>query len=171
MIRKANQKDIPKIMEMIKKSKEIMEQEGNPQWQNGYSSEDLFVQDLEKESLYVFESENEIKGCICAEKNAIESYEGIKESTKKDSYVLHRLCIHPDYRHQKLAMKLLEYCEELAKEEQFFLLKADTGIHNQAMVKLFLKLGYQQKAEFEWNDYPGRFLYFEKDLGSERHEV
>lgn len=172
MIRNAKEKDITKIMEMIELSKEKMYKEGNFQWQDGYPSKDLFLKDISKSALYVLEEENKIKGCISIEKNATDSYQNvIKETSSKDSYVFHRLCIHPEFRHQQVATKLLKYGEELSKKDNTYVIKADTEIHNKAMIQLFEKLKYQKIAEFEWDDYPGHFIYFEKYLGSEQHEL
>lgn len=172
MIRKAIKNDISRIMEIIELSKEKMKEEKNDQWQGGYPSKELFIKDYEKRILYVFEEDKILKGCISIEKTSVDSYKNIiKESSKKDSYVFHRLCIDPTYRHQKIATRLLKYGENLAKKDHINIIKADTGIHNSAMMSLFKKLGYQKITEFEWNDYPVRFIYFEKKLGSEQDEI
>lgn len=39
------------------------------------------------------------------------------------------------------------------------------------MNQLFIKVGYIKKGTFVYDDYPGEYNYYEKNLGSEEHEI
>lgn len=165
MLRLANINDLDKIMKIIKEIQQEMHEEKNPQWNedNDYPSKDTFLTDIENNSLYIYEDSKELKGFITITKDNNE-YNGLLKTTNKKANILHRLAIRKENRKEGIASKLFKYAEELAKENDIKILKADTEVHNIKMNTLFIKLGYIKKGEFEYDDYPGHYIYYEKEL-------
>lgn len=165
MIRLAKIDDLDKIMKIIKEIQKEMKEEKNPQWneEDDYPSRDKFTTDIENDSLYIYEDKDMIKGLIAIIKDNGE-YDELLETTNKPAFILHRLAIKKEYRKEGIATILFNYAEELAKKNNTKLLKADTEEHNTKMNNLFTKLGYIKKGEFEYDDYPGHYIYYEKEL-------
>lgn len=164
MIRIANTKDIEAIMIIIKEAQREMEETNNPQWneENDYPSRNKMLSDIKNKDLYVYE-ETVIKGFMAITRDK-EEYQGLVETTSYSAYILHRLAIKKEYRKEGIATKLFKYAEEMAKKNKVSLLKADTEIHNNKMNNLFKKLGFIKKGEFEYDDYPGHYIYYEKEM-------
>ena len=92
------------------------------------------------------------------------TYDELLENSHKKSYILHRLAIKKEFRNQDIASKLLTFCEELALKNNIEVLKADTEEKNINMNNLFIKFHYKKMGEFEYDDYPGHYIYYEKEV-------
>ena len=63
MIRRAKIEDMPQILAVYERARSFMRQTGNPtQWSGGYPQEDLLLDDIKKEQLYLYETEKGIEG-------------------------------------------------------------------------------------------------------------
>jgi len=164
MIRLANVSDLDDIMEIIDEIKKEMKEENNPQWneEDDYPNKEKFISDMKKNQLYVYEDNQIIKGLIVISKE--DDYQKLLKTSNKPSYILHRLAIKKEFRKEGLASSLFKYAEDLAKENNMEILKADTEEHNLKMNNLFIKLGFKKKGEFEYDDYPGHYIYYEKEI-------
>jgi len=165
MIHLASIANLDEIMEIIRVIKKEMKEEKNPQWneEDNYPSREKFLSDIENKNLYIYEEGKILKGFIAITKDSNEYVELLKTS-EKPAYILHRLAIKKEYRKEGIASKLFEYAEKLAKENNIKILKADTEVNNIKMNKLFIKLGFIKKGEFEYDDYPGHYIYYEKEV-------
>ncbi len=163
-IRKATENDLDEIMEIISEVQDEMKKDNNPQWnkEDDYPNRNKFLSDINNNALYVYEDKI-IKGFMAITIDQGDYNDLLKTSNKK-AYVLHRLAIKKEYRNEGIASKLFQFAESLAKENNIELLKGDTEKSNIKMNKLFNKLGFVQKGEFEYDDYPGHYNYYEKEL-------
>lgn len=163
-IRKATENDLDEIMEIISEVQEEMKKDNNPQWnkENDYPNRNKFLSDINNNALYIYE-DKVIKGFMAITIDQGD-YNDLLKTSNKPAYILHRLAIKKDYRNEGVASKLFQFAEGLAKENNIELLKGDTEKKNIKMNKLFNKLGFVQKGEFEYDDYPGHYNYYEKEL-------
>lgn len=163
MIRLATINDLDSIMAIIKNIQIEMTQENNPQWniEDDYPNKDKFLSDLNKKELYVYD-DGIIKGFMAITSD--DNYHELVNTTPKKAYVLHRLAIKKENRHEGLATIFLKFAEKLAYQNNITLLKADTEEHNIKMNALFKKMGFIKKGEFEYDDYPGYYIYYEKEI-------
>lgn len=53
----------------------------------------------------------------------------------------------------------------MAIKNNIKVLKGDTEEKNLKMNSLFIKLNYKKMGEFEYDDYPGHYIYYEKEVG------
>jgi len=150
MIELGKQQDIEEILNSINEAKQEMENEHNPQWSEDDYPNFKIPSDIEKD-----------KG----------EYERLVKTSKEPSYILHRLTIPKKYRHLGFAKKLIRFAEELATKNKIKVVKGDTEISNTKMNNLFKKLGYIEKGTFIYEDYPGKYIYYEKKVGSDTHEI
>ncbi len=164
MIREANLNDLAKIIEIKESIIEEMQELANPQWHQNYPTIEDFTKDLENNSLYVYEENNEVVGFVCITKDLEDEYQIVEKSTKADAYIIHRLGIAKNYRHLGIAYKFMKYAEHLAKMNNVYLIKADTEISNFKMNALFNKLNYNLIGNLQWQDNVGNFNYYEKNL-------
>lgn len=171
MIRLAIPEDLKAIMDIINEIKVEMKKEKNPQWHEGYPLEPDFLEDINSKELYVLEENNIIVALVCIQNDITDQYESVPERTKEKSLVLHRLAVALKYQHQGYDQKLFQFAENLAIENNIFLLKADTETSNKKMNQLFKKLNFQQKGTLTWSDNDGKYNYYEKKLGSDKHDI
>ena len=167
MIEHATQKDLNEIMIIYDSIKEEMRQEKNPQWgstEDDYPSENKIKGDISKKILYKYVEDNEIKGVITIMEDQKREYDELLENNKEKAIILHRLAIPKRYRKQNIAMKLIKYGEDYAKNNNVKVIKSDTEISNQKMNNLFKKAGFSFKGTFSYDDYPGVYNYYEKEI-------
>lgn len=169
MIRLATLGDLNQIINIINKIKVEMKETENPQWseENDYPNIDIFKEDINNNTLYVFEEEKVIKGLICID-HTNRNYKNKPDFNKKeDCYTINRVAVDSAYRIQNIAIKLMEFAEKKALDNKKYLLKSSTEKRNVKMHNLFMKLGYIQKEQFSYIDYPGEYYSYEKNLGSD----
>lgn len=176
MIRLATKEDLNEICDLFASIKKELATENNPQWGASieqypylneyfidYPNRQIIEEDINNKELYVYEEDKIIKGIITICKDNGE-YEGIVETSNKKSIIIHRLAIPENYRKLGLAQKLISYAENKAKEDKISIIKADTEVSNIKMNNLFNKLGFKVKGNFSYDDYPGKYIYYEKEI-------
>ena len=166
MIEKADIKDLNEVISIMEDIKQEMRDEHNPQWgstEDNYPSDDKLKEDITKDSMYKYVEDNVIKGVVTIMQDDGE-YDLVIENSKKKSYIIHRLAVPKQYRKQGIATKLMEFAEEMAKNNNIEVLKSDTEVCNDKTNKLFIKLGYEFKGIFIYDDYPGKYNYYEKEI-------
>lgn len=167
MIMLAKMEDLEEILATTDEIKKELLSANNLQWgstEENYPNRTQFENDIKNKSLYIYKEDNIIKGFISV---SIDTgyYDELLENSKETSYILHRLAIKQEYRNQDIARKLLDFCEKLAIKNNIKVLKGDTEEKNLKMNSLFLKLNYKKIGEFEYDDYPGHYIYYEKEVG------
>ncbi|MDE6284922.1 MAG: GNAT family N-acetyltransferase [Bacilli bacterium] len=167
MFRLAKEEDIEEIMIIVNDIKTEMKEAGNPQWHEGYPLEVDFLEDVQHQSLYVYEESHQIVSFMCIQEDTEDDYECVEKRTKQRAYLMHRLGVAPSFRRCGIAQKFMLYAESIAKEHGVTLMKADTEVGNEKMNALFLKLGYVFVSTFHWSDNDGTYKYYEKVLGDE----
>ena len=94
-ITKAETEDFREIMEIYGRARKFMCENGNPrQWKEGYPSEALVKQDLDREELYVCREGQELLGVFMFSENPDPCYEIIEQGSWKNENpygVMHRM--------------------------------------------------------------------------------
>ena len=166
MIQKANINDLNDVVNIMEEIKQEMREENNPQWgstEDNYPSTDKLKRDIFKNSMFKYVEDGIIKGIFTVMEDDGE-YDEVIENSKKKSYIIHRLAVPKQYRKLGIATKLMEFAEEIAKNNHIEVLKSDTEVCNVKTNKLFIKLGYEFKGVFTYDDYPGTYNYYEKEI-------
>ncbi len=176
MIKIASIENLNEIMDIINLIKKEMREENNPQWGVfpqeyanldrefiDYPNKKFIESDINNKELYIYEEDSIIKGIIsiCKEED---EYQGIVDTSDKEALVIHRIAVPKKYRNQGIAQKLIYYAERKALEEGISILKIDTEQSNAKMNKLLIKLGFNYIDKFTYEDYPGVYFYYEKEI-------
>lgn len=167
MIENATKEDLKEVTEIMESIKQEMREEGNPQWgstDDDYPSIKKLLDDIEKEKMKKYVENNTIKGIISIARDTSREYDGLLENSLEDSYIIHRLAIKQEYRNQNIATKLMKHAEDYAKNNQVKVLKSSTEVSNTKMNNLFIREGFIHKGIYTYDDYPGQYNYYEKEL-------
>ena len=167
MIELATHDDLLQVEAIMKTIKEEMRKEGNPQWgstDEDYPSIHKLLDDIEKQKMIKYVEGNVIKGVVSLARDTAREYDGLLDNSPEDSFIIHRLAVPQEYRQQKIATKLIQYAEVHAKKHQVNVLKSSTEVSNDKMNKFLLRHGFEHKGIYQYDDYPGEYNYFEKNI-------
>ena len=167
MIELATLEDLDQVEIIMRSIKEEMRQEGNPQWgstDDDYPSIHKLLDDIHKQKMVKYVEDNTIKGIVSLARDTAREYDGLLENSLEDSFIIHRLAIPKEYRKQQIATKLIKYAEVHAKNNQVRVLKSSTEISNVKMNKFLQREGFTHKGIYSYEDYPGTYNYYEKEL-------
>jgi len=145
MIRKAEITDLQEIKSLTEACAEAMIQKGIYQWNEHYPSLEKLKKDILKEELYVLEKENKILGIIVITPVKDEEYIPIDWLSKTENNIyIHRLATHPDHWGQGFAQKLMDFAEDMAKQNNYESVRLDTFSQNSRNQQFYEARGYQR---------------------------
>ncbi|MBX2826741.1 MAG: GNAT family N-acetyltransferase [Flavobacteriaceae bacterium] len=149
MIRLAKVEEIDKIMIMTRACAKKMIAEGIYQWNEHYPNPNAFIKDMERQELYVLtDSNNALMGTIVISSFKDEEYDAVEWLTPDGkNYYIHRLAIHPDFQHQGLAKKLMDFAETTIKEMEGVSVRLDTFSKNPRNQRFYEKRGYEKLGD------------------------
>jgi len=120
-----------------------MIEEGIYQWNEHYPNPEAFKTDLQREELFVAIQEDRIAACITISTLKDQEYDPIKWLTPDGAnYYIHRLAVHPDFQHQGLARKLMDYAEDFVRDTKGSSVRLDTFSQNSRNQKFYEARGY-----------------------------
>lgn len=137
IIRKATERDLPRILDIYAIARQRMKETGNPnQWKDTYPSRELLLSDIAKEWLYVMEEE-EIEGVFVFFVGVEPTYRIIDGAWLNDHPygVMHRVA--SGGRIGGMVGRMVEYCRTVTPE-----LRIDTHHDNRIMQHQVEKLGF-----------------------------
>lgn len=156
MIRKASKTDLEEIFKIYEAARAFMAANGNAgQWHNGYPQRELIEEDLQKEQLYVCETEEGIGAVFVFFIGEEPDYKEIREGAwlnEKPYGVLHRIAV-AQYG-KGLASICIQWCYEQCKN-----MRGDTHEKNKSMQRLFEKNGYTKCGIITISDGTERIAY------------
>lgn len=144
-LRKAQESDVEIIWKILQHAIERRKSDGSDQWQNGYPNVQSIKDDIENGVGYVYENEEKI-ACYAAIIFDIEpAYEIIdgKWNSSGKYAVVHRVAVSNEFAGKGIATQLFLEIENLAKSQDYFVIKVDTNFDNLPMLKILEKLKYQ----------------------------
>lgn len=139
-IRLATPEDLPQMMEIFEKARQIMRRSGNlNQWKNGYPSAELIKTEIAQTHAYVMLNEEQrMVGVFCFIKGPDPTYSYIENGAWPDDepyYVIHRLA--SDDTEKGIGKICFDWCYQ-----QWPKLRVDTHADNLIMQKLLQKCGF-----------------------------
>ena len=113
IIREADLAEVTEIMHIMDAAKGIMRQSGNMrQWGDGYPSEAVITADIERNSGFVIEDNNEIVGYFAFLQSPEPTYAKIYEGEWIDDlqpyHVVHRIASYPDVH--GIFSSIMDFC-------------------------------------------------------------
>ncbi|WP_298755838.1 GNAT family N-acetyltransferase [uncultured Psychroserpens sp.] len=145
MIRKATLTDIDAIMNITKACAVYMINQNIFQWNEHYPNRTAFENDINRDELYVLDSDNSFRGCIVISTFMDEEYVPITWLTPNENNIyIHRLAIAPKYQGQGYAQQLMDFAENYAIENNYTSIRLDTFSQNKRNQKFYELRGYQR---------------------------
>lgn len=144
----ANNKDISSIMDIFHQAQVYLASQGVDQWQDGYPSKNIIMEDISNQENYIVKNEDDIIiGTTMFTTNPEPTYikiEGAWLSNENARYgVIHRMAINGNFRKMGIAQFIFNKCEQMLKEQKVGSMKIDTHEDNKGMRNLLIKLGYE----------------------------
>ncbi len=144
---KSNTKDLPSIMKIIGEAQAYMASQGIDQWQDGYPSETLILDDIANDESYIVKNErNTIIGTAMFTANLEPDYNIIngKWLTPDDAKygVIHRIAVGGNNRGTGIAKFIIKECEQYLIKNNIASMRIDTHVDNIGMQSLIKGLGY-----------------------------
>lgn len=145
MIRKATQEDIDAILYITQQCTVHMMNRNIFQWNENYPNRRAFINDLNRDELYVLELEGMIIGCIVISSLKDDEYIPIKWLTNADKALyIHRLAIQPVHQGKGYAQHLMDFAENLALKNNYSSVRLDTFSQNKRNQTFYESRGYQR---------------------------
>lgn len=169
-LRLATMSDLRSICEdIVPQVVQIMNNQGNWQWNHTYPLEADFIADIDSQVLWVGEIEGKIVGFIAITTDQPEEYAVLGLNTNEISIVPHRLAVSPTVRNQGIASTFMTLAEDQALKRGIKQVRVDTNTMNAAMNHILVKLGYNHKGQFSFTKRGGiynnlKFNCYEKKL-------
>ena len=166
MIRKVLLTEVPRLKEITSACALDMISQGIYQWNEHYPSVEVFREDVAKETVYGFEHDKELIGCVIFSFEKDSFYESVDwlSPEKKQLYV-HRLAVDPTHQKKGIARKLMDYGEQLAKDNGCLSVRLDTFSENPRNNRFYQARGYKKVGEIYFSQKSSAPFYcYEKIL-------
>lgn len=84
--------------------------------------------------------------------------------TQKNTAYVGQFAVLPEFKRQGLGTRLMNHCEDLARQENLDGLQLDTAQPATHLVQLYLKRGYRIVGEMQWEGKTYKSYIFEKEF-------
>lgn len=164
-IRLSQPDDLNPLMDIFREARRTIAALGIDQWQNGYPSEQVILEDIDCRRSYVVEIDGAVRGTFVLvdhEPTYSEIHEGQWLGT--DYLAIHRVAVALSCRGGGISDAIIRFAEHHAKERGKDSLRIDTHRGNIPMRKMLGKQGLLYRGVIYLRDGAPRVAY-EKNLG------
>ena len=148
-IRKTTASDMSEVMPIFEEARRTIAALGIDQWQNGYPSKEVILEDIQRGQSYVCALDGKICGSFAMIENGEPTYDKIYEGhwlTGDDSryYIaIHRVAISVASRGSGLSGKIISFAANFAEKSGRKSLRIDTHRGNAVMRRMLEKNGFK----------------------------
>ena len=161
--RKATLDDIEEIYSLVTHAIDKMIKHDILQWDEIYPTKEDFRNDISHNHLYIGLADGQIAVVYALNQECDKEYEnGCWKYPDKPYYVVHRLCVHPDFQHRGIAKQTLLHIEAELLKKNIHAIRLDAFSNNPFSLKLYDSLHYSRVGYADWRK--GRFYLMEKYL-------
>ncbi len=162
-LRKAKLEDLNLIAKMVRKAIEVMEEAGIFQWDELYPDEELLHKDILNNEMFLCEIDNQVASIFVLNQECDDEYADGNWQYKDSIYfVIHRLCVNPDFQGRGIGSMTLQLIEEYLRNKGIECVRLDAFSKNPTALRMYEKLGYRRSGEIYWRK--GLFYLYEKKL-------
>lgn len=166
--RKAEISDLVGIMEVIEDARQYLKEQGIDQWQDGFPTEEVIVEDIIMRESYVFVEEEEVIGYMSLNLDREPSYDAIYDGAWKlegsDFGTIHRNAVKSTHRGQGISLRMFFLAEQVCRKNNKQSIRLDTHRDNQLMQHLATKYGYEYCGVIKLARNAGDRIAYEKVL-------
>ncbi len=137
-----------------------MNREGLYNWNTAYPDPEEVESDIEKGDLFLYQYHHTSIAVVCLNAEAPEGYDQINWKHKGPCLYVHRLAVHPDWRNEKIAEKIMDFSYNYAKEKGYNSIRLDAITKNPSAIRLYEKCGYEPvgNVHFDYQKHPFRCM-------------
>ncbi len=155
--------DLPEICGLVRCAVAHMIENGIYQWNENYPKEEDFRDDIEKGQLTVVLAGEKIAAVYALNKECDEQYQNGRWSYRDvPYYIIHRLCVSPDFQNRGIAKEVLKHIEESAVSLGAGAIRLDVFSGNPYALRLYDRCGFVKVGTVNWPS--GMFYLMEKGL-------
>ncbi|MDO5154729.1 MAG: GNAT family N-acetyltransferase [Eubacteriales bacterium] len=155
--------DVDHICLLIADAIKEMESKGIYQWDSIYPTREDFIDDIQKNTLYVVEDNMELVAIYVISEEYDDAYDGCEwENATDTACILHRLCVSPHFQNKGVGKQVLLHIEEQLAALSYQSVRLDVYTKNPYALRLYENNGYRERGFADWRK--GRFLLMEKTL-------
>lgn len=163
LYRLAIENDIDTICSLIENAIKVMENQNIYQWDSLYPTREDFVEDIQKQQLYVGTKNGDIAVTYALNSDSDEQYQnGVWKYPDSEYRIIHRLCVNPKYQNRGVGRDTLLYIEKELRKIGVETIRLDVFSNNPFALSLYQNNGYKQVGSADWR--MGRFYLMEKSL-------
>lgn len=164
MIKLADLNDLQEILKITKKAVNLMNENGNDQWDKDYPTKEIFEKDIKNKDLFIKKDNNyNILGFVVLNEKEADEYKNLNW-LYDNGLIVHRLVVNIKYRKQNVASELMHFAEKMAIKKDLYYIKTDTYIKNTPALKLFEKFNYDYIDNVNFRNKEHSFKCFHKNL-------
>lgn len=161
--RKATLDDLEEIYALVSYAVDDLIRKEILQWDEIYPTKEDFRDDINKNQLYVGLTDNQIAVVYALNQESDKEYQnGNWKYPVRPYYVVHRLCVHPNFQHRGIAKHTLLHIEAELLQNDIHAIRLDAFSNNPFSLKLYDSLQYSRVGYADWRK--GRFYLMEKYL-------
>ncbi len=161
--RPGRKEDLDEIVRLVGKAIEHMERQGIYQWDKYYPAKEHFIDDIDKDSIYVAVEDDKIIAVYVINQECDEEYhEWEWKNPQESACIIHRFCVSPDHQNRGIGSEVLSHIEEQAKSLGYSSIRLDVFSNNPSALRLYDKNGYEKRGYADFRK--GRFYLMEKTL-------
>lgn len=151
-LQQATNKDITKIMQIINQAKQLLKEDGNPQWQNGRPNQEIITTDIVKKQAYCLMVDQQIDGIAILQTTPETTYAKIDGAWHQEHLqyaTIHRIAISANFRGQHLGQFFMSNLISQGKLKGINNFRIDTHPVNLRMQKLIKKTGFKYRGTIQ----------------------
>lgn len=159
--RLANFDDLAPVFSLVCDAIITMEKQNINQWDKIYPNQQILMEDIEKQQLYVGMIDDQIAVVYVLNQECDDAYvNGDWKQRNKSFYVIHRLCVNPKFQNKSIAKHTMLYIQDELSSMGIEAIRLDAYTKNPYALKLYEGLGYETVGFADWRK--GRFCLMEK---------
>ncbi len=137
-----------------------MNRNGLYNWNTAYPDPDQVESDIEKGNLFLYQYHHASIGVVCLNTEVPEGYDQMGWKYTGPCLYVHRLAVHPDWRNENIAEKIMNFTREYAIEKKFRAIRLDAITKNPSAIRLYEKCGYEPvgNIHFDYQKHPFRCM-------------
>jgi GNAT superfamily N-acetyltransferase len=163
IFRTATQKDLKSVIKVYENAIRTMESKGIYQWDSIYPNEEVLQNDIVKDQMLLGEIDGKIVSVFVLNQDYDKDYEEGNWQCKNASFfIVHRLCVNPDFQGKGIGKKTVLFIEDFLKHNEIESIRLDAFSLNPVSLKMYEGLGFKKTGEVYWRK--GMFYLYEKKL-------
>ena len=155
--------DLPELCSLLERAKETLKRQHIFQWDDMYPDKAALTRDIGRGDLSVGVEQGCIRVFYVLNRECNQEYEnGDWKHQDVFFYIIHRLCVDPDFQGQGIGRQAMEHMERQAVSLGAGAVRLDAFMENALALGFYKALGYEIVGVAHWRK--GRFCLMEKYL-------